>query len=321
MLPYDKSAALILLPALGSGKLRDPDLRRWLARGRASIDAARGDKLRRVLDCLNLPYPQQGIAALRMWGQTGERPGAWIAAADPVYLEARLDHVLLHALTGEAMPGGELHEIFDTLQERLAGKDRYGFARIDTCGYVRASAPLPTASLPATAIDGQLPNEYLPVSDNTSSHLALRGELEMVLHDHAVNVRRESRGLPPVNSLWLWGGGFAPQQATEPRPPLFADDALLRGDWLSKTALVEAWPGSVAACLDAAVAGFVAVPTPDPEDPDWLQRCLGELRHPLRSGRISGITLLLNSGRRLTLRKSDAWKFWRRNFTSIDAAN
>jgi hypothetical protein len=35
----------------------------------------------------------------------------------------------------------------------------------------------------------------------------LGAEIEMWLHDHAVNDARGRRGEPPVTALWLWGGG------------------------------------------------------------------------------------------------------------------
>lgn len=311
-LPYDKSAAIVALPSLAGNQVTNPGLRRWLSRATISRAVTRPELLQSVLNCLHLPYPEEGIAALRMWGQAGDRPTVWIAAADPVYLEARLEHLRLHALSGRLMPPGDLREIFDYLQERLAAQDRYGFARIGAYGYVRANTPLPTAREPAYVIDQQLPNEYLPVSDHTASHHALRGEVEMALHEHAVNLRREAAGLPPVNSLWLWGGGFAPEQTTEPRPPLFADEPLLKGYWLSKTGVVEDWPGSIAACLDSAVAGFVAVPAASASEPDWLQTCLQELRVALQSGRISRLTLLLDDGHVAELAKADTWKVWRR---------
>ncbi len=35
----------------------------------------------------------------------------------------------------------------------------------------------------------------------------LGAEIEMWLHDHAINAARGRRGEPPVTGLWLWGGG------------------------------------------------------------------------------------------------------------------
>jgi len=56
----------------------------------------------------------------------------------------------------------------------------------------------------------------------------LASELEMWLHDHAVNARRRARQAPVISSLWLWGGGsldaaWPPVEGwTAGRDPLFA---------------------------------------------------------------------------------------------------
>ena len=87
---------------------------------------------------------------------------------------------------------------------------------------------------------------------------------------------------------------------------------MLKGYWLSKTGVVGNWPGSITACLEASVAGFVAVPGSDENDAGWLERCLHELRTALRSGRISKLILILADGYVVELQRSDVWRFWRR---------
>lgn len=319
-LPYDKFAAVLVLPSLKGGRVSDPGLQRWLARGSLQRGSAPREVLAAVLQALNLPCPEEGIAALRMWGQTGDRPTVWIAAADPVYLEPRLDHLCLHTLRGDLAPASDLRALFNHLQQALAGNADYGFVRIGNYGYLRADMPLVTAREPAHAIDQHRPDEYLPSGDVAASYHTLRSEVEMALHDHEVNRRREEQGLPPVNSLWLWGGGFAPQQETEPQPPLFSNDPLLRGYWLSRTGVVGTWPGSIAGCLEASVAGFVAMPEADADDPDALQTWLSEIRDALGKRRISRAILLLEDGDVLQIRRADAWKFWRRSTTMFAAA-
>ena len=320
-LPYDKSSAIVVLPSLAGGRIVNSQLRRWLSRASISRSKEVHELLQRVLGCLNIAYPEDGIAALRMWGQTGDRPTVWIAAADPIYLEPRLDHLCLHALHGDSMPKGDLRAIFDYLQKTLAGRERYGFARIGSCAYIRANEPLMTSHLPAYVIDQQLPNDYLPQGDETGSYHTLRGEIELALHDHEVNLRRESEGLLPINSLWLWGGGFAPEQVTEPRPPLFANDPVLKGYWLSKTGVVANWPGSISACLEASVAGFVAAPGSDDGDTAWLEPCLLELREALAAGRLSKVVLILQDGHVVQLSETDSWKFWRRSSSIFGPSN
>ena len=79
---YDNPDAIVVLPAL-RGHLRDAALRRWLSRSAIDVSPAITDRLTMVLGLLGRQAPDQGLGALRMWGQTAERPTVWIAAADP----------------------------------------------------------------------------------------------------------------------------------------------------------------------------------------------------------------------------------------------
>ncbi len=74
----------MLLPPV-RGRLDDRSLVRWLSRAQLEQLRAPVDSLAQVLGALGREPPAEGLAAIRMWGQTGDRPGVWIAAADPVY--------------------------------------------------------------------------------------------------------------------------------------------------------------------------------------------------------------------------------------------
>lgn len=303
---------MVLPPVIG-GRLRNKSLRGWLSRSDLVRVTAAEELLARILHVLRLPYPEQGLAALRMWGQTGDRPTTWIAAADPVYLEPRLDHLCLHALRRTGVPKSEMRALIDHLQTTLADDNQLGFTRLGSYAYLSAMTPISTAAVPAYVVDQQLPEEFLPHGDDTATHRKLISEIEMALHDHEINLQRVEKGQFPVNALWLWGGGYAPEQQTRPQPPLFSDDPLLTGFWYAMTGVTESWPGSIAACIDASAAGFVAE-TPEFDDsPELLERCLQELRAALRSGQVSHITLLFRDGLRADVRRSHALRVWRRN--------
>ena len=303
----------MVLPPVRGGRLQDRSLRAWLAQSDLSAGAGPCEELRRLTDEIGLPYPDEGLAALRMWGQTGDRPTAWIAAADPVYLEPRLDRLCLHALRGPDVPSSDLRPLFDHLQRTLAGDSHFGFARIGSNGYLRAEKPISTASVPSCVIDQREPGEFLPTGEHTARHRNILGEIEMALHEHEVNRRRAEEGKPPINSLWLWGGGLAPERTTRPQPPLFADDPLLSGYWESATAVNEEWPGSFEYCAEASVRGFVAVTPECDQGTESLFEYLEELRGLLKSGRLSRLVLLFRDGLRAEVRQSRLRKFWRRD--------
>ena len=284
-----------------------------------------------ILDALNMPCPDTGLAALRMWGQTGDRPSGWIAAAEPVYLEPRLDHLCLHSQAPDNVPTTDFRPLFDHLQRSLAQGSDLGFARIGSCGYVSTGDPMATASFPAYVIDQQKPDEFMPSGDNAASYRNLISEIEMALHDHEVNLLRQAIGQSPINSLWLWGGGVAAEQQTRPHPPLFSDDPLLKGYWYSNTGAVEPWPGinrlgengadGISRCLEASVAGFVAVVPESPNDAENLHGCLRELRRALRAGRVSRLTLMFRDGVKVDVVDEDRLCLWRKNSPLLQTAS
>jgi hypothetical protein len=311
--PYEKTAAIVVLPALGGNRLQDASLRRWLARADLrQLDAPR-ELLERILEVLNLPYPRSGLGALRMWGQTGDRPTVWIAAADPVYLEPRLDHLCLHAQDARSAPAGDVRPLVNHLQDTLGENDGYGFARLGSHGYLRANEPIATSAVPPYVVHQDMPNEYMPAGEEAGAYRNLVSEVEMSLHDHEVNERRVAEGRQPINCLWFWGGGLAPAQETVPHPPLFANDPLLVGHWLSKTGVVANWPGDIPSCVEASVAGFVAVVPEESDDPAILERCLGDLRDLLRAGRLSRLTMMFRDGIEANVEPGHRWRFWRRH--------
>lgn len=72
---------------------------------------------------------------------------------------------------------------------------------------------------------------WMPTGDGARAWLKLQNEIQMTWFDHPVNARREALGLPPVNSLWLYGGG-ALASAEEPARHLAAvrsDNPATRG--------------------------------------------------------------------------------------------
>jgi hypothetical protein len=214
-----------------------------------------------------------------------------------------------------------MRALIDHLQATLAGDKKFGFLQLGSCCYLSASRPIATAALPSYVINQQNPNEFLPAGEDSATYRTLQSEIEMALHEHAANLEREAAGLLPVNSLWLWGGGTAPEKTIQPQPPLFSEDGLLRGYWFSATAVTESWPGTIAKCLEKSVAGFVAeAPEFDDNPDDLLEYCLRELNAALKSGRLDSLTLLFRDGLRAHIRRSHAVRVWRRSSPMLDAA-
>jgi len=66
---------------------------------------------------------------------------------------------------------------------------------------------IPPHDLTGREISSLLPKMNGPV-------LNLMTESQRLLKNHPVNLARESKGLPPANSIWLWGQGRSPKMIT-----------------------------------------------------------------------------------------------------------
>ncbi len=296
------------------GKVVRQDHRKWLSKGSVRSSDVPVEMLAGVLEAIGHSVPQEGLAALRFWGQSGERCGVWMAAADPVHLEARLDHLCLFALRGDAISNADFRDLFAYLQKTLGDDERYTFARLGRYGYLRGHAPIATAAVSPGVIDGRPPDEFMPVGAGAAAHDTLLSELQMALHDHQVNMQRAAVGERSVNSIWLWGGGIAPEKDTRSIPTLFADDPLFRGYWDSCTGVIESWTENCDQCLSIAPAGFVAV-VPDELDfsqPSVMANYLENLRAVSNRGDLRKLTMLFRDGMKIEIKKHDALRFWRK---------
>lgn len=296
---------MILLPPGIVAKDATPVVRRWLAKGQVRRNAARREPLARLLPALGGPGVEDGLAALRKWGQTGQPPAGWLCAADPVYLEARLDHLCLFALDDLAVD--DFSAVISDLEARLAPDRDYAFSCIGTSGYLASDAPLATATVSAWTAHGERPERFLPDGPAAAAHDRLQAESQMCLHELDLNRRREENGRPPVNALWFWGGGTASRRRDVSLPRLFSDDPLVGGYWLSAGARPVAWPGRFAECMNAATGGFVAVPPRRPGGVEYLE----ELRALTSRGELGELTLLFDDGLRIDLERRHRLRFWR----------
>jgi hypothetical protein len=305
--------AVVVLPSGAGGRVRDKRLRRWLSRGCVTFDPPRFEVLDRVLKIIDAPLPVGGYAALRFWGQTGERSAAWIAAADPVHLETRLRDLRVRALLPGQVSRDELRTLFEFLHSELGGNGQIDFARLGSFGYLRGDSGFETPAVSAAVAEGHVPDRFTPAGDAARTYHRLLGELQMCLHGHDVNDRRENAGLPAINSLWLWGGGLAPAVTERSLPPLYSADPLFKGYWVSCGGAVAPWQGGFDHCIDGAPEGFVAVsPEPAPEESgDFLESGLFRLKQLLHAGDIRSLTLLFRDGLMVTIGRIDKIRFWR----------
>ncbi len=86
---------------------------------------------------------------------------------------------------------------------------------------------------PPHDISDRIVGEYLPAGENEALLIDLMKRSRDLLSEHPVNISRMKRGLPPANSIWLWGEG------RKPLLPSFYDKHKIRGAVISAVDLIK----------------------------------------------------------------------------------
>ena len=152
-------------------------------------------------------------------------PQRWLRA-DPVHLRAARDHLVLVPNQAFAVSAAEADALAASLGPLLAGRftlypvtPEQWCLRIEDQDQSEAGADAPI----------ELAGAHIDAHQGSKRWHALLTELEMALHEHPVNMAREARGDPAINSLWLWGAGAQPAAANGPWQSVVAEDPVALG--------------------------------------------------------------------------------------------
>lgn len=296
-----------------------PALAALLARGER--DPAPPASLAEAL-CRAAGLSECPIAALSAADDGGDAADACWLRADPVYLHLNIDQLVLTDPRGLGLQAAEtaalaasLNAYFreDGLELLALAPDRW-FLKLAQCP-VLETTPL------AQVID-QGVDRHLPRGAEMRRWRGVMNEAQMLLHEHPVNQAREAQGLPPVNSLWLWGGGRLNAGPQSRIARLHADapsaQALARACGLPCQAepagLAELGPIGQETLV--VLSGLQATPANERRERlrDYERRWFAPLLRALQQGRVGGLDLIGTGPRPVQVRldRWAAWRLWRR---------
>ena len=241
------------------------------------------------------PGPQQ---ASPPEGNTQTMQAASWACARPVHLGAGLDHLWLDP-SPVPLALQEAREIVATLDATVADRG-WSLIALDAERWLVGTRDVVecTTSTPWEAA-GREVRMHLPEGRDARLVRAVMNEMQMTLHEHPVNQRRDSVRRQAVNGVWLWGFGAIHAVDVRSLPVLATDDEWLRELWqlhgnpVLATA-TDALPGT-AAVADPALIALGAPSGATGED--RVRHAEQTIFAPLRRALISGeLAMHLNSG-------------------------
>lgn len=143
-----------------------------------------------------------------------------------VYLQAGLHNALLVPIPENDENSQDIHIIINDLSKLFKVDCDISVVTGDLFLMRLKAFDAPTHYPHILSALGMPANPYIEQSRHILPWYRLQNEMQMFMHQHAVNQRRLQLGKQPINSIWCYGAG-APGAAPQPAPGWYCDDALL----------------------------------------------------------------------------------------------
>lgn len=168
---------------------------------------------RALLNLLRQPE-STATAPLAALGAGFDPIDQFVFHADPVTLIAGRDDVLLAGRVADlvANDANALIALFNT--HFVSDGLKFHAPRPDAW-FVTVREPPKLATTPLERVHGSI-YPHLPRGEDAATWRRWMSEMQMLLHDHPVNLNRETRGLAPVTGVWIAEGGIKGQAHVAP---------------------------------------------------------------------------------------------------------
>lgn len=255
------------------------------------------------------------VAAVTRIADMGIVDNDWWIRADPVYLEARRDGLVLHA--GLELTATEAGQLVSELNESLAPDGWLLRAPRPDRWYLKPPAAAAITTTPLAEARGHDIHPLLPQGPDYKAWHTRLNELQILLHTSSTNAAREAQGKLPANSVWFWGGGRLPRLDGSGWSKVWAADPLTLG--LARLAGIPARHPPLGAEADGwQAAGRTLVVLGDLRGETgaiqqvsriWLEPLLRMIHH----GQLASLTLLSDHGPEFRYLRRHRWRLWRRD--------
>jgi hypothetical protein len=168
----------------------------------------------------------------------GQSDSSGIVCADPIHLQADRDTAKLLPAEMLNITDEEADGLLKDINEFLKADDFTLFRIKDRGWFLLGMDASSLASFPPSFLANRNASAYMPEGEGSGQWRRLMTELQMLLHAHPINERREQLGKLPINSLWFWGGAApyseegvledSAESASTPIGTVFADDEFSR---------------------------------------------------------------------------------------------
>lgn len=252
------------------------------------------------------------VAAVTRIVDAGIIDREWWIRADPVYLEARRDSLVLHPILD--LSQNEAEQLAAELNESLALDGWLLRAPAPERWYLKPPAEPAMTTTPLSEAVGRNIHPLLPQGPDGPVWHSRLNELQILLHTSSVNAAREARGELPANSVWFWGGGRLPRVGADAWGAVYAQDPVSLGLARLTGAPAQPLPGGAVELLGDLSAQTVLVVLESPGEAleRFCELWLAPLLAAVHGEGISTLTLATDYGPMFRYVRRHRWRVWRR---------
>lgn len=197
---------------------RFPTLEKWLSRGTKQKLTENNDivfsEFGLSLDNngeKNKDKPYAALSLLAEDNQNLKEANLYWLRADPVYMQADRDTVLLTAHEELALTQVEADKLVEIINAHFIDEPWTLYAFDPHRWYLGLEKSADLITHPLTNVLGKNINHFMSTGEDAKYWLGVSNEIQMLLHGSNVNFERDSRNMLTANSVWLWGGGYLPE--------------------------------------------------------------------------------------------------------------
>ncbi|HQT25197.1 MAG TPA: hypothetical protein PLK99_01195 [Burkholderiales bacterium] len=263
---------------------------------------------------------------------TADKDSGYWLRADPVNLQVRRDHLTLLGPDMLSISESESEAIIESFNRHFE-TDGLHFAKENPHAWlIRLPESPHLSTTPLFGVIGRDIAEHLPKGEDALKWNQVTNEIQMLLHDHPVNERREQDGKHPINSVWLWGGGIFPDNMQSPFSSITSTNPVSKGIAKETDTLFHPLPENAADWLSnldktgehLLILENLRLPFRYRDGDEWdsgLRKLESNWFAPLHLAVQNGLDLSIvdcESGMRFETARLDLFKFWRRNRSVLD---
>jgi hypothetical protein len=222
--------------------------------------------------------------------------GYWLVA-DPVTVEVGLASAELAGVVTD-LDRTETDALLATLNAHFASDELAFVAPRPARIFVRAAAATRLSTVAARAALRRPLRPLLPQGGDAATWRRWQSEMEMLLHEHPVNVERERAGRAQVNAFWLsQGGTLAPLRQRGPSIATFASNGIAAALATFAGAPAHSFPDDLRGALAAAgpVDSIVAAPDEALELASIEREWAAPARAALVTGSLDSVRIMAES--------------------------